>query len=279
MASNDFPVTDSYNQNDINLAGGGAGNVQTTFVYRPRGIASENVYSDWNALIAAHEQVQGPKVIEIDDSLLSPAPIPAGAYDLSDTLVRGDSSLAFPLVLVEFQEGATLTAFEAAMSIRLRNASSSPVFTTASPLVIKLDDATLSSTGLAPFVNVRASSLSMFCMGGGLGGGAPAASVAAGATLSLVVDWSAVILQDTVSGPVGSSVFLVVRSPANFAVNTFSGPVFLGALTTILQALSAEVNYTAGTPADWVPPVPIDVQTAIDRMAALLVVLNAGPIP
>jgi len=223
--------------------------------------------------------VQGPKVVEIDDRIVSPAPIPAGAYDLSDVILRGNASIAFPLPLVEFQEGATLTAFEDARSIRLRNASSSPVFTTTSPLVIELDNATLSSTGLAPFLDVASSSLSLFCQGGGLGGSVPAASVAVGATLSIVADWSAVVLQDTVSGPVGSSVFVVVRSPANFVINTFSGPIFLGSLTTILQALSAQVSYTPAAPGDWVVPAPIEVQTAIDRMAALLAVLNAGPIP
>jgi len=64
--------------------GGGKSGTQYAFVYRPGGGASyENVYTDWPSLYAAISLVQGPKLIQVDDSFVSPAVVPAGTYDLS----------------------------------------------------------------------------------------------------------------------------------------------------------------------------------------------------
>jgi hypothetical protein len=64
--------------------------LQTTFVYRPgyTGLAP-NVYTSWPALMAAQLAVQGPKIIQIDDSIVSPAVIPSGTWNLYDCSLAG----------------------------------------------------------------------------------------------------------------------------------------------------------------------------------------------
>jgi len=68
--------------------GGGKGGTQYAFVYRPGDPAPiENVYATWPTLYAAMQQVQGPKLLQIDDSLVSPAVVPAGTYDMSGVTI------------------------------------------------------------------------------------------------------------------------------------------------------------------------------------------------
>jgi hypothetical protein len=68
-------------------AGGGGGapasSVEVTFVFRPGGVTSKNVYATWAALVAAESIVAGPKAILFDSSL-APCVIPAGAWNLGN---------------------------------------------------------------------------------------------------------------------------------------------------------------------------------------------------
>lgn len=52
-------------------------------------------------------------------------------------------------------------------------------------------------------------------------------------------------------------------------------------INTALTALQAAggMPYVPGVPGNWNAPLPITMQSALDRMAALLVTLNSGPIP
>jgi hypothetical protein len=61
-----------------------AANPGATFVFRPGGIAGANVYTDWPSLMAARAQIQGQAWIQIDDSIVSPATVPAGAWNLDN---------------------------------------------------------------------------------------------------------------------------------------------------------------------------------------------------
>lgn len=59
---------------------------RTTFVFRPGGTATQNVYTTWPTLMTALDSVQGGKTILFDDSLSSPCTIPAGGpYAMADT--------------------------------------------------------------------------------------------------------------------------------------------------------------------------------------------------
>jgi len=230
--------------------------------------------------MAAHGAIEGPTFIEVDDSIVSPAPVPAGAYDLSDTTVQGDRSRSTSLTLLEFQEGATLTVFPPrSVAMRYATVSSAPVFVSNVPVgpgpVLKLDDASLQSeAGAAPLIRVDAGTINVFCQGGGLALSNPVIDLAvAGALLNLTADWSAVVLQDTVSGVAGTGVALIVRSPANFVLNTFPGPTYLGSLITLLPATADKMGYTPAVSANWAGTDPVDIADALDRIAA-----HVGPV-
>lgn len=72
--------------------GGGGGDSEfATFVYRPGGVPGGNVFTSWPALVAEVGLVAGPKIVEIDDSIIAPAPaiIPAGTYNMNGSILRG----------------------------------------------------------------------------------------------------------------------------------------------------------------------------------------------
>jgi hypothetical protein len=65
--------------------------LETTFVFRPGELSPHGtIFNDWIALYRVFSQVEGPKVIQIDDSIVSPAVIPAGVYDLFNTALVGN---------------------------------------------------------------------------------------------------------------------------------------------------------------------------------------------
>ena len=63
------------------------------FVFRPQGIAHDNVFSDWQALVTAMSSVEGRKMLEFDDSLVPAAvrrcEIPAGTWPMTDVTWAG----------------------------------------------------------------------------------------------------------------------------------------------------------------------------------------------
>lgn len=54
---------------------------------------------------------------------------------------------------------------------------------------------------------------------------------------------------------------------------------YQGTVTEVLMQTTKGVGYTVGNPADWVGPVPTNLKTALDRMAAQIAINAAGPIP
>lgn len=97
------------------LAGmtGGSG-FQNEFIYRPSGVASGNIYTNFTTLYAAHNLVDGPKIIYFDDSLATTT-IPSGTYDFSNTLLTRFISPMYPSIIgddetiVECASGVTFT--------------------------------------------------------------------------------------------------------------------------------------------------------------------------
>lgn len=94
--------------------GGGGGSGGIAFVYQPGGTAGANVYTSWAALYAALSIVSGPTVVQVDDSHVSPAVIPAGAgaYNLSGVSFVGVPNAATTSggAALQFADGATISA-------------------------------------------------------------------------------------------------------------------------------------------------------------------------
>ncbi len=101
-----------------------AGAEGTTFVYQPSGTAEDAVYTDWSILAAAHAAVEGPKVIQFDNTYAE-CSIPAGTYDLQkDTILRGRWTGQVTKVLME--DGAVFQnpgVIEGNLSILSRSSS------------------------------------------------------------------------------------------------------------------------------------------------------------
>lgn len=77
------------------------------FVYQEGGVAAGNVYSSWPALMNAVGAVEGAKSIVIDDTISSPAVVPAGAWDLNGSDLVGLNNEQ-PANL-QISDGATLS--------------------------------------------------------------------------------------------------------------------------------------------------------------------------
>lgn len=93
---------------------GQAKKAPTVFVFRPGGVAEENVYTSFTSLYADHQATPGYKVIVFDASL-GLVTIPDGTYDMSDTLLSdGDVLLdlsvlqAFGRTQVVLSDGVTI---------------------------------------------------------------------------------------------------------------------------------------------------------------------------
>jgi hypothetical protein len=55
----------------------------TTLIYQPGGVATGNVYTSWTALMTARALIDGPTTIVVDDSIVSPALVDVGIWDLT----------------------------------------------------------------------------------------------------------------------------------------------------------------------------------------------------
>jgi hypothetical protein len=85
----------------------------------------------------------------------------------------------------------------------------------------------------------------------------------------------------TFDGTIGGPASAVIQAQFDATMPpTLSLPSFAGTLTITQTELAKGVGYAPGTPGNWASSAPTNVQSALDRMAALLKTLNGGtPIP
>jgi hypothetical protein len=84
------------------------------FVFRPAGVAGENVFTDWQSLINAMARVEGRKILEFDDSFLPSSSmfceIPAGTWQMKDVMWAGfGPRQRVPRTTVHILSGAVFT--------------------------------------------------------------------------------------------------------------------------------------------------------------------------
>ena len=78
------------------------------YVFRPGGVATGSVFTSWAPLVAAMFAVQGRKILEFDDSIVSPCVIPPGVWPMYDVVWAGfGPRYGVPRTIVEIQNGAT----------------------------------------------------------------------------------------------------------------------------------------------------------------------------
>jgi hypothetical protein len=136
---------------------GGGGGAQTTFVYRPGAIGpTAPIYSSWATLYADYILTDGPVSIEIDDSITSPAVIPAGAYTFRhDTVLSGNfTDVESVGSFCNLADGVTFVGLtHVDNALNLRSLSSAPIITATGPTFLTLSKGSLlTALGTAPFI-------------------------------------------------------------------------------------------------------------------------------
>jgi len=133
---------------------------QTTFVFRPGGVANKNVYTDWPTLAAACTAVQGPRVIEIDGGIVNPVHIPAGTWNFGNrddvTLVGtpGTAPFNFNVTTLIFDDGAHLSGIGVISRLNMTQAGATPTITipTGANSLLYLGQGSITTSGTAPFL-------------------------------------------------------------------------------------------------------------------------------
>lgn len=265
-----------------------AQSLQTTFVYRPGEVTpSGNVYNSWPSLYAAFSTTDGPRVIQIDDSIVSPAVIPAGTYDLVGATLTG-LFRGVQDTMCNLADGVVFLNMSIVSNTLVLNSLSTsvPVFTAGGQNIIFLERGSNIQNGVGstvPFIFVPPGSVNpviiVLTLGGGVGAGAvPTINVGAGSAALLVLDTLAELANNVIVGPGLAQV--IVTSQSAFLNTPF--PVVqagVGTLFTLIFQFANFTGFSALSAGDWVGPAPTNVEQAINRMSALLVTLSGGPIP
>jgi hypothetical protein len=207
-------------------------------VFRPGGVAGENVVVTWADALARLALLQGQRVLQFDDSAVSPIVIPVGGpYDMTGVTW---STVPDRIVEVRIPEGVTFTqlrAFTDRIHVRFTGATP-PIadFGQAPPQVdtVTIDNlAQLSSSGTGPLMDIGANA--QFLIGNQAGlffVGHAVVNISAAVTVSIFLEGEeATVAGDTISGIVGSTLDLIWANSALLVSTTQT--TFLGTLTPV----------------------------------------------
>lgn len=257
---------------------GGGGNTegsgtQTTFVYRQGGVAAGNVYNDWTDLNLDLAQVQGPKIVQIDDSVTSPTTIPPGFYNFSDVTLVGSSDVRGAPPVVEFQNGAAFIALEKIQNLDVRTSSLSPIFNIGTAKQVIVEDSILSANPGASTLFSSNSTFDLVLDRTTVTGVSPVVDVTGGTTTVFLQNQTSVLPGAFTSSPASIVDFKCVDP--NVSLGTQVG--ISGATSTVNLSEADKIAYnnlTSGLVAE-------DVQAAIDEIVATGVgtgnVIGPGP--
>lgn len=137
---------------------------ETVFIFRPGGVDSENVYTDWATLYAATQNVQGDFTIQVDSSL-APTAVPVGTWDMRSraTISPITPSAGSPpdpsnfTNRLDLDDGAILrdvAAFRGPVALYTNNTSGPALEITGNTLTILTEGAHVFHQGTQPVVSV-----------------------------------------------------------------------------------------------------------------------------
>lgn len=248
----------------------------SVFVYRPGGVAAGNVYSSWAALWAQASTVQGPVTVQIDDSIVSPAVVPAGTYPIPSTLtldaVANPSSSTGGAIL-QLADGAHFTLPRQGGDLRfqgfvqVQSAATTAIMTCVAGQEVNVTGAQLGMlemTAGAPFFHVQAGAFLLGLFDNfNIGDGTHAAFVVdAAASMQLILGGHMLLATGAITASAGAALALV-------QIDSQASNTPFANVTTTLEALATKVAYAPAVPANWVT-VPAQVAPALDELAASL---------
>lgn len=258
---------------------------QTTFVFRPGAVNPvAPIYNDFNTLYAAFTLSAGPRIVQIDNSIVDPVVIPAGSYPEITTIVGTFSSNT--KIICNLSDGVSFPGLiNVANNVILVSQSTSipvlDVSTDQRVLILERGAGIRNDpASTVPFVNITGPNqiLLISLTGGEIGStGIHTAQAGPGSNIIIILDLFGSLSDDTLVGAgtafiliTSQSAFINTPSPQSQPAISFSSTVFDFANFISFQGLN---------PVNWVPPAPSNVEQAINRIADLLLVLNGGPIP
>jgi hypothetical protein len=217
--------------------GGGDSNC---LIYQPGGgQTGPVVWASWPALMAklaslrAAANGQGCYTIAFDDSIVSPAVVPAGLYDMTNVSWVGLDPA--PRAVVSLADGVSLTRLRRFKDVDVsQDGTTAPIVDLATGEGIELDNTVLSvGVGTAPLIAVAAGVVAAeFDLRNSTqwfgGAGVPLLSLGAAASATARLRADANIAGDTIAGPVGSSFFVLYSVDSGDIGATQTG--FLGTL-------------------------------------------------
>jgi len=133
------------------ISASAAASVETTFVFRPGGVAFKNVFTSWAALVAAAGAVAGPRTIEFDDTFAA-CIIPAGVWNfgpIEDVTFFGINAFS----TLTIADGATLIGFWKALDLNIVYQGTATACIAAKPFSLyTFETCTVATTGGQPFI-------------------------------------------------------------------------------------------------------------------------------
>jgi hypothetical protein len=223
-----------------------------------------NEYTSWADAYAAAAE---PRSIYVDDSFVSPVPIPSGSWEVNELRAAAAPGA---IALVEPQAGCVLVNLATLDHITMDGVSPSPVIPLASGqmLNLKWSSINVQSTG-APAVSVSAFSYitAEFSQIGNFAG----VAVDVNGFLLLFVDSGSGVANTALDSSAATGICVAQLMNAGAYVNPVQGPGLLLLLSNYGQG--SNVGYTPAVLADWSGVAPANLADALDRIAAAL-----GPI-
>lgn len=235
-----FPTADATISGSI-LATDGAGNIQFTndktpvFVYRPgEPLPDVNVYTDWPTMVTALSGTQGPKTIFVDDSLVSPAGVPPGTYDLREVTILGTQEDFFPPAELALSGGVRfLNLKEVRKNVRITHTGATPAIILDGEILFLDESATIASTN-GPLIDVTSGTGLIFLSTnagigspptslGGFGARQPVVHVSGSGILTLLMQAGASNLEGLIEGDSGATGNVSILSTAAEFIEPVSG--------------------------------------------------------
>ena len=235
-----FPTADATVSGSI-LATDGAGNIQFTndktpiFVYRPGETQPDvNVYTSWTTMMTALSATQGPKVIFVDDSLTSPATVPAGTYNLREVTILGTQEDFFPPAELALDSGVVIQNLkEVRKNVRITQTGPSPSIILDSEILFLDESATLASNN-GPLIDVTSGAGLLFLSTnagvgspptslGGFAARQPVVHVSGSAAITMLMQAGASNLEGLIEGDSGATGNVSILSTAAEFIEPVSG--------------------------------------------------------
>jgi hypothetical protein len=254
-------------------ASASAAGLASTFVFRPGGLLGKGIYPTWASLYAAlpAASAQGnrpPTTIQIDDSLVTPAVIPAGDYNLDGvtfTAVASFVTLSGGAAL-DIADGVTIAAgqlsFEKAILVTYRGAAPCLRCSGAAQEVNLYleEDAFLICAAAGPFLAVTGGFGFFDAHGGGvtIGDGVhPVLTMAAPGALEVLAYGNTILEANAITGA-GAIVFWDSFVPgaqgAGVSVTQVGGAFYNG-----IELAGGQVSGASGAPWQYAESAPISV--------------------